>query len=360
MATRLPQKGPKTSGKRLSSLRLLQSRKRSHDGSLLAEDDQEGISRQTSPVESLLGSLFESAHSHQSSDDEENDDGDDEDRESAPKVITISEDGQGGGSSDENEATPARNSNENGSVSARGSHENESAPIQEINGNKTNGTRETNGTHPAASGAVDEEAESQDQAQQERERQAKELQEREAFERERERQERAKYQLVTALMQITEHSSGLFATHGHFANAFNPGLSVIGIGAIGLPISPIDAQRLKTIGRQLPSARINSTATVGPTMTVGRIWELWPLQFELRNPAWGQGLKEILCKVAPALGISPDGSGVRPELQRLFLYEQGAFTDLRKEYVFPLRMTFLPFANCTAVPRNLLTCLAHW
>ena len=323
----MSQKRPKTGGKLPSSLHLPQSRKRSHDGSLLADqDDQEEISKQTSPAASSLGSLFESAHSRQDSDD---DDEDDENRESATKAITISDDGQGSRSGDEGDPTPTRNSNENGSVVARESNENGTISVRNSNENESLGAEEADGNLSAALGEA-EEANSQDAARQERERQEKELQERER--RERERQDRAKVQLVTALMQITELSSGTFATHGHLPNAINPGLNVISLGGIGLPLSLLDAQRLKTVSRRLPSARINSTAAAATTVVTGSIWEMYPNQFVLRNPSWSQFLNETLTKVAPALGISPDGSGVRPDLQRLFLYEQGAFTDLRKEY----------------------------
>ena len=349
------QKRPKSGGKRPFSAPLPQPRKRSHDGTLLVDqDDQKKQTlKQPSPAESSLGGLFESAHSHQDYDDDDDDD-DEEDRGSAPKAITVSDDVQGGEPSDENDSTPGRNSNEHDPIPARGPNENGSITARKLNGNKRNSTREANGDHSVALKGVHGGPDPQDQARQERERQEKELQEIEL--REQERLERAKFQLVTALMQITELASGTFATHGHIPNAINPGLSIVSIGGIGLPLSGFDAQRLKTVSRPLLSARVNSTVA---GTTTGSIWEMYPTQIILRNPLWGQFLTEILVKVVPALGISPDGTGVQADLQRLFLYEQGVFTDLRREYA-TINTGFVAIADCNTALRNPLMCLGLW
>lgn len=130
--------------------------------------------------------------------------------------------------------------------------------------------------------------------------------------------------------------SGNFAASGPVTYARNPGLSVQGIGKIGLPLSDRDAADLSHVSHEAPFGK-GSETFVDPI--VRKTWELNPDQFELRNPAWPSTLQEVIRKVADELGVIDGASGVRAELHKLLLYEPGAFCDKHRGYVaghFPL------------------------
>ena len=123
--------------------------------------------------------------------------------------------------------------------------------------------------------------------------------------------------------------SGKFATSGPLTNAKNPGLFVPGIGKVGLPLSDRDAADLSRASHKAPFGK-GSKTFVDPK--VRKTWELNPGQFELRNPAWPSTLQDVVGKVAEELGLVDGAYGIRAELHKLLLYEQGAFFDRHREY----------------------------
>ncbi|KAJ7778685.1 hypothetical protein DFH07DRAFT_1033395 [Mycena maculata] len=99
------------------------------------------------------------------------------------------------------------------------------------------------------------------------------------------------------------------------ASAANPGLTVKGIGILGLPLSERDAKLVQT--------RIS--ASTNEAHPVGNVWELDARDIECSNPAWAKYLEEIVLKDIWKK-LAPHCSRPRLELQSLLLWE--ASTDI--------------------------------
>ena len=123
--------------------------------------------------------------------------------------------------------------------------------------------------------------------------------------------------------------SGKFATSGPVTNASNPGLFVEGIGKVGLPLSDRDAADLSRFSHEAAFGKGSETFV---DINVRKRRELNSNQFELRNPAWPSTLQEIVAKVTQDLGVLDGPSSVRAELDKLLLYEPGAFFEKHREY----------------------------
>ena len=91
-----------------------------------------------------------------------------------------------------------------------------------------------------------------------------------------------KEHLCDALDQVNEHSGGTFATSGNLSTAVNPGLSVNGLGGIGLPLSEHDAHRMIALCQKLLPDLAEDTIYYNSTR---KHWTLPVSQFTLRNPA---------------------------------------------------------------------------
>ncbi|KAK5149252.1 hypothetical protein LTR04_007275 [Oleoguttula sp. CCFEE 6159] len=107
-----------------------------------------------------------------------------------------------------------------------------------------------------------------------------------------------------------------------------PGLYIEGIGIVGLPLGERDAKAIIQASHQAPFGKGNETLV---DVTVRKTWELNADQFQLRNPAWSKFLQKILDNTAEALGVHV--SGLRAELYKLLLYEEGAMFKLHQEQV---------------------------
>ncbi|KAJ7611654.1 hypothetical protein FB45DRAFT_313462 [Roridomyces roridus] len=94
------------------------------------------------------------------------------------------------------------------------------------------------------------------------------------------------------------------------ASAANPGLTVKGIGILGLPLSERDARLVQAVISE-------STSDKRP---VGNVWELDAKDVECGNPAWTTYLEEIVLKDIWKK-LSPHCSRPRLELQSLLLWE---------------------------------------
>lgn len=129
------------------------------------------------------------------------------------------------------------------------------------------------------------------------------------------------------LQLSAQKSSGSFAVSGILPNAVNPGLSVQGIGTIGLPLSDRDAKALIGASHQAPYGM--GTETVVDT-AVRKTWELNKDQIKIRNPAWRGLLDTVLKNVSKGLGIVAGAIDCR--LYKMLLYEEGAMFKPHKEY----------------------------
>ena len=137
-----------------------------------------------------------------------------------------------------------------------------------------------------------------------------------------------KAELLTLLDDVDTHSLGSFATSGTVPQAVNPGLTINGLGGVGLPLSVRDAWELSKIAHQAPFGK--GTETFVDT-NVRKTWELDPSQFTLQNPEWQQCVHGLTTRVATELGILRGDKDVRAELYKLLLYEEGAFFDHHKD-----------------------------
>ncbi len=99
-----------------------------------------------------------------------------------------------------------------------------------------------------------------------------------------------------------------------------PGLEVERLGAVGLPLTGAQAQKLIKLCRQAPYGK--GTETVVDT-DVRRVWELDPAQFKLTNPKWDDFVASIVDDVKQALGLS--GRKLAAHLYKLLVYEEGSF-----------------------------------
>src|SRR5277367_900991 len=93
--------------------------------------------------------------------------------------------------------------------------------------------------------------------------------------------------------------SSQFVTSGGMAPVL-PGLEVKGVGPIGSPVAPADAQRLIAKATQAPYGR--GEATIVDT-DVRRVWQIEPPQFTLRNSEWETFIGTIVDTVKREFGI---------------------------------------------------------
>ena len=100
-----------------------------------------------------------------------------------------------------------------------------------------------------------------------------------------------------------------------------PTLHVAGVGTIGLPLGPEQAQALARQCEQAPFGR--GAATVVDT-AVRNSWQLGPGGFALQNPAWDGRVQALARKASSLMGVG-ESVGVRAELYKLLLYETGGF-----------------------------------
>jgi hypothetical protein len=135
-----------------------------------------------------------------------------------------------------------------------------------------------------------------------------------------------KLELCKIFDNISDHSTGTFATSGILRNAPNPGLFVHGLGTIGLPLTKGAAFELSKASHQAPFGQGSKTIV---DTSIRNTLELDATAIELRNCAWHTYMQTILKTTADELGVSNDS--IRMELYKLLLYEEGAFFDKHRE-----------------------------
>ncbi len=126
--------------------------------------------------------------------------------------------------------------------------------------------------------------------------------------------------MATELLQVLNGlgDSAAFCATGT-VGAVLPGLEVIGVGDVGVPVSAGDAKRLIKAAAQAPYGRGEETV-VDPK--VRRVWQLEPSQFALRNAEWKSCLALIVEDVRREFGIAQK---VEAQLYKLLVYEKGSF-----------------------------------
>ncbi|TFK65147.1 hypothetical protein BDN72DRAFT_801506 [Pluteus cervinus] len=115
---------------------------------------------------------------------------------------------------------------------------------------------------------------------------------------------------------------GTYAIAHTFPHGPNPWLTIEGLGLIGLPLSQIDAGRIKSSSRQAPYGHGNTTVV---NTDVRNTWEIASQLVSFGNLEWHTFLKEnVLAAVRDGLGLTADLNTLRPQLHKLLLYETGS------------------------------------
>ncbi|MGF1548637.1 MAG: 2OG-Fe(II) oxygenase [Thiotrichales bacterium] len=130
--------------------------------------------------------------------------------------------------------------------------------------------------------------------------------------------------MTTINDEITEilgaiQNSGRFYAAGTIAMPL-PGLEVDGVGAVALPLLPLQLTQLVAAASQAPYGRGSETLV---DVKVRRAWQIDAAQVHLRSHSWLARLDEIVAQVVEDLGCR--GGSVTAELYKLLIYEEGGF-----------------------------------
>lgn len=98
-----------------------------------------------------------------------------------------------------------------------------------------------------------------------------------------------------------------------------PGLEVDGVGAVALPLLPVQAEQLIAIADRAPYGRGKETLV---DTEVRRTWQIGADHVRLLGKHWAGTLKTILVRVADGLGITDP---IEAELYKLLVYDKGSF-----------------------------------
>ncbi|CAN5834202.1 hypothetical protein BH23PLA1_BH23PLA1_13690 [soil metagenome] len=124
-------------------------------------------------------------------------------------------------------------------------------------------------------------------------------------------------QLGKALSKIDR--PGTFCVSGSVP-AILPGLEVLDLGPIALPITARQARELKKHCSQAAYGKGEQTIV---DTSVRKVWRLEPDRFALTNPDWDRLIKETVGKVQQELGL--EKQKLEGHLYELLLYEPGCF-----------------------------------
>lgn len=121
------------------------------------------------------------------------------------------------------------------------------------------------------------------------------------------------------------NSTADFSLHRTLSDNVNPGLTVEGLGIIGLPVSIRDVKELISVSRQSPFGFKSETRI---DTNVRRTFELHPDQYSLKNPAWQQSMSKILESVEKTFRVH---GKVIAGPNKLLIYEPGGKFDKHKD-----------------------------
>lgn len=122
----------------------------------------------------------------------------------------------------------------------------------------------------------------------------------------------------------------LLCTYRSSFKCSQPSLSVHGLGTISLPLCEQGTTKLRQACHQAPFGKGRETIV---DTSVRNTWELNANQFELRIESRQAIVDRILRDVAKGLRVAGGCTGIRAELYKLLLYDEGAFFDSHTEYV---------------------------
>lgn len=98
-----------------------------------------------------------------------------------------------------------------------------------------------------------------------------------------------------------------------------PGLEVEGVGAVALPLLPVQSEQLIAVADQAPYGRGEETLL---DTNVRRTWQIAADKVAFRGRHWARTLDGIVARVAEGLGVA---GPVSAELYKLLVYDAGGF-----------------------------------
>lgn len=131
-------------------------------------------------------------------------------------------------------------------------------------------------------------------------------------------------QNLLALMDQV-NSSGEFATSGTLSS-IPSGLSVDGVGNIGLPLTEQQAKELIKRSEQAPFGRREETVV---DTDVRKNWQISAEDFELTNPQWQGVMQKAIDQIGKGLGLSD--CTISFEKYKLLIYEEGSFFTAHRD-----------------------------
>ena len=121
---------------------------------------------------------------------------------------------------------------------------------------------------------------------------------------------------------------GTFATSGALPASINPGLDILGLGRVGLPLSERDAKSIIDLSHEAPFGKGSETLV---DETVRRTWEIDPGKIRFRNLRFPNLVQHAIGKCTEELGVSGGQSTVHAVLHKLLLYEKGGFFKAHRD-----------------------------
>ena len=123
-------------------------------------------------------------------------------------------------------------------------------------------------------------------------------------------------------------SPGSFATGGSCGtNLIMPGITIDGIGTVGLPLSEAQARILAARFEQAPFGRGSETIV---DKSVRNTFQLDPEHFMITNPRWESEISGLLSNVRRDLGVQSHLE-VEAQLYKMLLYEEGSFFAMHRD-----------------------------
>lgn len=111
---------------------------------------------------------------------------------------------------------------------------------------------------------------------------------------------------------------GDFYTSGT-AEIFAPRLEVDGVGAVSLPLLPVQAEQLIAVAERAPYGRGEQTLV---DTDVRRTWQIGADRVHIQGRNWPHTFDAIVARAAAGLGVSEP---VSAELYKLLVYDAGSF-----------------------------------
>ncbi|WP_298236612.1 2OG-Fe(II) oxygenase [uncultured Azohydromonas sp.] len=116
----------------------------------------------------------------------------------------------------------------------------------------------------------------------------------------------------------TVRTPGDFCTAGTIELAL-PRLTVQGVGAVALPLLPVQAKELIAVADRAPYGRGAQTLV---DTAVRRTWQIGAECVKIEGAHWARTLQAIVEKVAEGLGVT---TAVTAQLYKLLVYDEGSF-----------------------------------